>query len=404
MKPPSKFKASGFHDFWMLFSVSHFQVSHWDKPLATFSPGVLHSEEWLLNLPLFDHLLMFQNNAQNVRDIHWTTTSRHNFILFNLPWFLSRSKKKNDIPITHDPSSMVGSCWCWSRSSSLDNKTETRSEIFGQPRFGSFSKLNLICLFHPILGEIFHFYWYMLQLDIIENERMISECLAILMIVLSLFYFQMKFKIGIFLLPSWELTYPLPRHIWSWFSFSPGGRVPWRVNPSPKWKFLQPQEKLRITFPLKLNPADVDSRESRLDIILCLAWDLFLVYPLPSKQWPPGLVHFLVRVSLLTFTFYCERVGNTPKIYIVLCESFCWTTRENYIDVSDATPDLHLVLQSWRLAGKWLKCCWAEPSNCTIPCYSNFWNIILRFQLSIFWTFWKFDFISMSIQPLLHWR
>ena len=31
------------------------------------------------------------------------------------------------------------------------------------------------------------------------------------------------------ILPSRELTYPLIRHIWRWFSFSPGGLVSWRV-------------------------------------------------------------------------------------------------------------------------------------------------------------------------------
>ena len=33
-------------------------------------------------------------------------------------------------------------------------------------------------------------------------------------------------------LPSWKLTYPLPRHFWIWFSFSHGGKYvkhPWRV-------------------------------------------------------------------------------------------------------------------------------------------------------------------------------
>ena len=31
--------------------------------------------------------------------------------------------------------------------------------------------------------------------------------------------------------PSWELTYPIPRYVWRWFSFSPGGicSFPWRV-------------------------------------------------------------------------------------------------------------------------------------------------------------------------------
>ena len=180
---------------------------------------------------------------------------------------------------------MVGSCWCWSRSSSLDNNKKTRSEIFGQTRFGSFSKLNLICLFHPILGEFFHFDWYVAT----GYYRKRTDAFGVLgkpMIVLSLFYFQMKFKIGIFLFTLLgTITYPLPRHIWSW-------RVPRRVNPSPKWKFLQPQEKLRITFPLKLNPADVDSRESRLDIILCPVWYVFLVYPLPSNSDNQDLVDF----------------------------------------------------------------------------------------------------------------
>ena len=35
---------------------------------------------------------------------------------------------------------------------------------------------------------------------------------------------------GIGLVPSRELTYPLPRPFWRWFSFSPGTIVPWRVS------------------------------------------------------------------------------------------------------------------------------------------------------------------------------
>ena len=34
-------------------------------------------------------------------------------------------------------------------------------------------------------------------------------------------FFRWKLDVG--MIPSWELTYPLPRHFWRWVSFSPGG-------------------------------------------------------------------------------------------------------------------------------------------------------------------------------------
>ncbi len=88
--------------------------------------------------------------------------------------------------------------------------------------------------------------------------------------------------------------------------------VPWRVNPS------SPQEKLRITFPLKLNPADVDRREARCGSSFCVLYDVyFWCIPFPVTM-TTRIIAFLVRVSLLRFTFYCERVGNTPKIYSIV--------------------------------------------------------------------------------------
>ena len=115
-----------------------------------------------------------------------------------------------------------------------------------------------------------------------------------LMIVLSLFYFQMKFKIGIFLFTLLgTITYPLPRHIWSWFSFSLGGRVPWRVNPSSKMEvyFSCRRSFGSLSHWSSIQPMWIVGNPGQ-DIILCPVWYVFLVYPLPSNSDNQDLVHF----------------------------------------------------------------------------------------------------------------
>ena len=140
------------------------------------------------------------------------------------------------------------------------------------------------------------------------------------MIVLSLFCFKMNQNWHVFLTLLGILGTIITLTKSMIFRLSPGGIVPWRVNPfSPKWwKFVQPQEKLRITFPLKLNPADVDRREARCGSSFCVLYDVyFWCIPFPVTV-TTRIIAFLVRVSLLSFTFYCERVGNTPKIYSIV--------------------------------------------------------------------------------------
>ena len=65
------------------------------------------------------------------------------------------------------------------------------------------------------------------------------------------FWFLGIISKGNFFLPSWELTYPIPRHFWRWYPFSRlvwyVSFVPWRVSSWP------------ISFP-RLNPSRKNGR------------------------------------------------------------------------------------------------------------------------------------------------
>lgn len=164
------------------------------------TPGVLW-EEWLRATFHYLNLLMFQKNAQNVHKYsldHDFTPQLHTcqpaLISFKI------QKNRNSHRPWHDPSSMVGSCWCWSRSSSLDNKNLKWD--FQSDEVWWFIKAHLICLFHPILGEIFHFYWYVGKP----------------MIVLVLFLFN-EFERGYVIFTLLEtITYLAPALLTRWFS------------------------------------------------------------------------------------------------------------------------------------------------------------------------------------------